>query len=469
MDIKSFINDSRLKGMSDNAIKSALLNMGAPPAEVNAAIPYVPTQPQPEPREITLQEVHPQAAVPQDVHPQIVTPQQVQPSTAPAQQIQPHITAPQEKQPKALAPLIKAGSQITHAEPAQAVHPPQTEIELARIIKEAQAKMGVTSVSAKPQTVEPQGNKETVMQTIGTLGTEPAAPSGGAPATTVVFGNQQPATAVAQSEPVQKSKKPLIMIIAAILILGGAGAGYFFLIKNKTTAPQAENTVATSTQVDALIAVQGVIKNLGEVKTTQDLFSLMTAESAKQLGPPVGALNNNFTGAEYVSGTIGADGNTAEVVVQKSGATSTLYFALENGSWKFDVLRSREESEYALFKIADARRVADLRETQANLELYYNKNGSYPKGAATWPGLQTTLTGAGIGVTVIPDDPSAPAKHYMYASDDNGVSYVLGATLDSSATSTDSLFKNSSQFPKGYTGTAGFTSCNSPVYCVLGP
>lgn len=74
----------------------------------------------------------------------------------------------------------------------------------------------------------------------------------------------------------------------------------------------------------------------------------------------------------------------------------------------------------------DARRVADLRETQNALELYYGKFGSYPLTA--WDGLKGVLVDAEIGVTSISDDPLGNANHYKYGS--NGQSYVIGAKLE---------------------------------------
>lgn len=74
----------------------------------------------------------------------------------------------------------------------------------------------------------------------------------------------------------------------------------------------------------------------------------------------------------------------------------------------------------------DARRVADLREIQNALELYYGKAGSYPSG--NWGGLKQTLVDAEIGVTAISDDPSGGSNHYHYGS--SGQSYVLGARLE---------------------------------------
>ena len=74
----------------------------------------------------------------------------------------------------------------------------------------------------------------------------------------------------------------------------------------------------------------------------------------------------------------------------------------------------------------DARRVADLRETQNALELYYGKFGGYP--LTTWDGLEKTITDAEIGVTSISDDPLGGTNHYKYGS--NGQSYVIGAKLE---------------------------------------
>lgn len=74
----------------------------------------------------------------------------------------------------------------------------------------------------------------------------------------------------------------------------------------------------------------------------------------------------------------------------------------------------------------DARRVADLRQVQNALELYYGKFGGYP--LVTWEGLEGLLVEAEIGVAGISDDPLGGSNHYKYAS--NGQSYVLGAKLE---------------------------------------
>jgi prepilin-type N-terminal cleavage/methylation domain-containing protein len=79
----------------------------------------------------------------------------------------------------------------------------------------------------------------------------------------------------------------------------------------------------------------------------------------------------------------------------------------------------------------DARRVSDLREVQTALELYYNKNGSYP-GDTTWAALTTDLTAASIGVSQIPNDPSSGATYY-YSPTSGGQDYILGAKLETNS------------------------------------
>lgn len=74
----------------------------------------------------------------------------------------------------------------------------------------------------------------------------------------------------------------------------------------------------------------------------------------------------------------------------------------------------------------DARRISDLKQIQNGLELYYNKNGNYP--TAQWSAFDnSSLTGAGIGVSNVPTDPTS-GKFYYYSSD--GTSYCLGAQLE---------------------------------------
>src|SRR3989344_2624835 len=60
----------------------------------------------------------------------------------------------------------------------------------------------------------------------------------------------------------------------------------------------------------------------------------------------------------------------------------------------------------------DAKRIADLKQTQNALELYYTKCQHYPGDAAcaldtsmTWAKLDTAVKGAGLGITSFPKDP----------------------------------------------------------------
>ena len=117
----------------------------------------------------------------------------------------------------------------------------------------------------------------------------------------------------------------------------------------------------------------------------------------------------------------------------------------------------------------DARRLSDLQQTQGYIELYYNKNGSYPN-ATKWTGtdsLEAALTDSikGIGVSRIPQDPqysaSSPSHTYKYGVDNSTdpQSYMLETTLSDP---NDHIF---SQYvvPTPY---SGITSCTKPNYCI---
>ena len=135
----------------------------------------------------------------------------------------------------------------------------------------------------------------------------------------------------------------------------------------------------------------------------------------------------------------------------------------------------------------DARRLADVKEIQTGLELYFNHFGRYvngtggaatlPTGAgyvaptvgptctgtgggANWGIVQGTLACSGIGVTAIGDDPGAPSQHYIYDEKDaNGTAYYLGALLEDSA---NPVLVGSVH------GTVGQhnMNCATPIYCV---
>ncbi|NMB92485.1 MAG: hypothetical protein GYA31_02590, partial [Parcubacteria group bacterium] len=68
---------------------------------------------------------------------------------------------------------------------------------------------------------------------------------------------------------------------------------------------------------------------------------------------------------------------------------------------------------------------------QNALELYFAKNGYYPKGSLTWAQLTNTLTTADIGISQVPQDPLNNSTYkYLYGADTDGTDYVLGAQLE---------------------------------------
>lgn len=123
----------------------------------------------------------------------------------------------------------------------------------------------------------------------------------------------------------------------------------------------------------------------------------------------------------------------------------------------------------------DARRISDLHEIQNGLELYYNKCGRYPGGAAassdcsaanvrvsTFAGASSAMIGSDIGITSIPNDPSAGAKYY-YGTDSTGLRYIIAARLEDVNNLVFSTYK-----PLSLSGisASGLTSCNAPMYCL---
>ncbi len=116
----------------------------------------------------------------------------------------------------------------------------------------------------------------------------------------------------------------------------------------------------------------------------------------------------------------------------------------------------------------DARRIADLRQVQTGLELYFSKCGYYPGNTqanspcaarsgnpADWTALSDALKGSGLGITNVPNDPKAGAN-YSYGSTD-GSGYVLAATLEDA---------NNSALAGDADGTLQGVSCDDPVYCL---
>ena len=82
----------------------------------------------------------------------------------------------------------------------------------------------------------------------------------------------------------------------------------------------------------------------------------------------------------------------------------------------------------------DARRISDLRTIQNALELYYANSGNYPIG--TEDNLYDEVE-ALPGIVKLPRNPKTGNPKYSYGADANGLSYVLGATLENKNTVLD--------------------------------
>ncbi len=116
----------------------------------------------------------------------------------------------------------------------------------------------------------------------------------------------------------------------------------------------------------------------------------------------------------------------------------------------------------------DARRVADLRQIQNALELYFNKCGYYPGGVAnpacgaagggdTYATMVTALIGTPtLGIANVPNDPNVGGT-YFFADPAPGTTYVLGATMEDT---------NNPVLTQDIDGTVLGVACADPVYCV---
>jgi len=90
----------------------------------------------------------------------------------------------------------------------------------------------------------------------------------------------------------------------------------------------------------------------------------------------------------------------------------------------------------------DARRVADVKQVQNGLEIYYASQSKYPSvsyssALDSWNNLTTAITGASIGISQIPQDPLGEEHSYGYASDpddgSNPQSYIIAVLLEDSS------------------------------------
>jgi prepilin-type N-terminal cleavage/methylation domain-containing protein len=128
----------------------------------------------------------------------------------------------------------------------------------------------------------------------------------------------------------------------------------------------------------------------------------------------------------------------------------------------------------------DARRLSDLHEVQTGLELYYGKCGFYPSttlnggcpltcnSAVGYKDMSTALTGSGIGVSSVPQDPVSGHTYY-YGTDQNCSKYLLMAKLENKD---NSVFVNytapSSTDFRGDFSTADIdcSTSTTPNYCL---
>ena len=73
----------------------------------------------------------------------------------------------------------------------------------------------------------------------------------------------------------------------------------------------------------------------------------------------------------------------------------------------------------------DARRLADIKQLQIALELYYSENSAYPTA------VQGTAALAPANISSVPVNPGSGGAAYTYAVSSTNNYYCLGATLES--------------------------------------
>lgn len=92
----------------------------------------------------------------------------------------------------------------------------------------------------------------------------------------------------------------------------------------------------------------------------------------------------------------------------------------------------------------DAVRIADLRQIQNALEIYFNHCGVYPGGSSATAGCAKAFTGDNfpvmeaavipvVPVKALPHDPTAPKQNYHYTAKIGGMQYTLSVILEDSS------------------------------------
>ncbi|RJQ30685.1 type II secretion system protein [Candidatus Parcubacteria bacterium] len=122
-------------------------------------------------------------------------------------------------------------------------------------------------------------------------------------------------------------------------------------------------------------------------------------------------------------------------------------------------------------KSRDARRVADIKQIQLALEMYFDACKAYPTALALGTNNGSCPSGVTLGsfIPVVPTDPSAGAAYsYGYS----GTTYYhLGATMEESSASALSTDKDcnstGTSCPAGVAYTSGFDGTATLVYDVV--
>ncbi len=118
----------------------------------------------------------------------------------------------------------------------------------------------------------------------------------------------------------------------------------------------------------------------------------------------------------------------------------------------------------ARVKGRDARRISDVKQIQLALELYYDKNQTYPTAAQAMSTSTSVLVTNGF-ISSLPVDPSTQGLYSYAALQSDGVtactttpcpSYVVGATIEGGASATPADVD---------TNPIGGLDCSDPVFC----
>ena len=129
----------------------------------------------------------------------------------------------------------------------------------------------------------------------------------------------------------------------------------------------------------------------------------------------------------------------------------------------------------------DARRVADVKQVQNGLEIYYAKMNQYPDvqssgipgtdtASAGWEAMVNAIKSADIGITQVPQDPLGASRSYAYSTESgNPQSYVIGVALedpDNQALKTDIDDDVFGIDCGAGSGVPGEPSSGDTIYCV---